>query len=124
VVIDFGMVRARRVSEDNAGRFVAGTAGYIAPEQVLDPVELGGAADLYALAGTIYNLVTGRSFFDEIEGARERIVAHMKQDPFEDPARLKAFPKEIGKLMRAATAQNPNDRPAVLEFGRTFADLV
>jgi eukaryotic-like serine/threonine-protein kinase len=37
VVIDFGMVRSTRVTADAAGRFVAGTAGYIAPEQVLDP---------------------------------------------------------------------------------------
>ena len=61
------MVRAVHVSSDVAGRFVAGTAGYIAPEQVLDPVELDPRADVYALAGTIYNVTTGRAFFDEIE---------------------------------------------------------
>ena len=66
VVIDFGMVRAIRVAADVGGRFVAGTAGYIAPEQVLDPVELDPRADVYALAGTIYNVTTGRAFFDEI----------------------------------------------------------
>ena len=43
VVIDFGMVRAVRVPPEVGGRFVAGTAGYIAPEQVLDPVELDPA---------------------------------------------------------------------------------
>src|SRR3954471_25043947 len=32
VVIDFGMVRAIRVAAEARGRFVAGTAGYIAPE--------------------------------------------------------------------------------------------
>src|SRR5262249_21213385 len=55
VVIDFGMVRAIRISAEAAGRFVAGTPGYIAPEQVLDPVEIDPRADVYALAATIYN---------------------------------------------------------------------
>ena len=50
VVIDFGMVRAVRVPAEVGGRFVAGTPGYLAPEQVLDPVELDPRADVYALA--------------------------------------------------------------------------
>jgi serine/threonine protein kinase len=81
VVIDFGMVRAITGPPEVAGRFVAGTAGYIAPEQVLDPVELDPRADVYALAGTIYNVTTGRSFFDEIENTRDRIIAHMRATP-------------------------------------------
>ena len=77
VVIDFGMVRAIRVPAEAAGRFVAGTAGYIAPEQVLDPVELDPRSDVYALAGTIYNVTTGRAFFDDDrEPARSHHRAH------------------------------------------------
>jgi serine/threonine-protein kinase len=121
VVIDFGMVRASKVSKEAVGRFVAGTPGYIAPEQVLDPMELDGRADLYALAGTIYNVTTGRTFFDDISNPRDRIIAHMQRDPFEDPERLRIFPAAIAKLLRDATAKNPNDRPMPLEFGRAFA---
>jgi serine/threonine-protein kinase len=124
VVIDFGMVRAVHVSSDVAGRFVAGTAGYIAPDQVLDPVELDPRADVYALAATIYNVTTGRSFFDEIENTRDRIIAHMTRDPFEDAERLKTFPASMAKLLRAATATKPGDRPWPLEFGRAFADAI
>ena len=66
---------------------------YIAPEQVLDPVELDPrSADVYALAGTIFNLTTGRAFFDEIESLRDRFIAHMRRDPFEDGSRLRAYP--------------------------------
>jgi len=121
VVIDFGMVRAIRVPPDAGGRFVAGTAGYIAPEQVLDPVELDPRSDVYALAGTIYNVTTGRAFFDEIENARDRIIAHMRRDPFEDAERLRVFPAAIAKLLRAATLKEPAHRPTPLEFGREFA---
>ncbi len=121
VVIDFGMVRAIRVPQDASGRFVAGTAGYIAPEQVLDPVELDPRSDVYALAGTIYNVSTGRSFFDEIDNQRDRIIAHMRRDPFEDAERLRAFPAGVAKVLRAATLRDPAHRPSPLELGREFA---
>jgi tRNA A-37 threonylcarbamoyl transferase component Bud32 len=121
VVIDFGMVRATRVPPEVGGRFVAGTAGYIAPEQVLDPVELDVRADVYALAATIYNVTTGRAFFDEVENMRDRIIAHMKRDPFEDPERLRGYPAGVARLLRAAVAPRPADRPTPLEFGREFA---
>jgi hypothetical protein len=121
VVIDFGMVRAIRVPPEAGGRFVAGTAGYIAPEQVLDPVELDVRADVYALAGTIYNVTTGHAFFDDIENPRDRIIAHMRRDPFEDVARLRVYPAAVAKLLRAATSREPRDRPSPIEFGREFA---
>jgi len=120
VVIDFGMVRATRVAPEVGGRFVAGTAGYIAPEQVLDPVELDVRSDVYALAGTIYNVTTGRAFFDDIENPRDRIIAHMRRDPFEDAERLRIYPASVAKLLRAATAKEPADRPSPIEFGREF----
>jgi serine/threonine protein kinase len=116
VVIDFGMVRAIRVPPEIGGRFVAGTAGYIAPEQVLDPVELDVRADVYALAGTIYNVTTGRAFFDEIDNPRDRIIAHMRRDPFEDGERLRVFPAAVARLLRAATdegAARPPDADRV-----------
>jgi serine/threonine-protein kinase len=121
VVIDFGMVRAIRVPPETGGRFVAGTAGYIAPEQVLDPVELDPRSDVYALAGCVYNLTTGRTFFDELESTRDRVIAHMRRDPLEDPERLRGFPAGIAKLLRAATVKDPHHRPTPLEFGREFA---
>src|SRR5690606_14698187 len=124
VVIDFGMVRAMRVPPEVGGRFVAGTPGYIAPEQVLDPVELDGRADVYSLVGTLYNVTTGRTFFDDITVPRDRIFAHMNKDPFEDAERLKPFPAGIAKLMRAATAKDPKDRPFPMQFGREFVSLL
>ena len=124
VVIDFGMVRSIKVGADAAGRFVAGTPGYIAPEQVLDPVELDPRSDVYALVGTIYNVTTGRTFFDDVDNPRDRILAHMTRDPWEDPKRLEPYPAALQKLLRAATAKDPKDRPQPLEFGRAFAAAI
>ena len=92
--------------------------GYIAPEQVLDPVELDPRSDVYALAGTIYNVTTGRAFFDEIENPRDRIIAHMRRDPFEDPERLRGFSSPIAKLLRAAGALAA-DRSSITDRVRT-----
>lgn len=124
VVIDFGMVRAMKVTQEAMGKFVAGTPGYIAPEQVLDPMELDGRADIYALAGTIYNVTTGRTFFDDISSQRDRIIAHMQREPLEDNARVASYPSGLVKLMRAATQKSWADRPTALEFGREFAALL
>ncbi len=124
VVIDFGMVRATKVAAEVGGKFVAGTPGYIAPEQVLDPIELDGRADVYALAGTIYNVTTGRRFFDDITDARERIIAHMRKDPMENLEPFKVYPAALIKLLRAATAHNFKDRPTPLEFGRAFVAAI
>ncbi len=121
VVIDFGMVRAIRVNAEVGGRFVAGTPGYIAPEQVLDPVELDPRADLYSLAGTICNVTTGRSFFDELTSPRDRLIAHLQRDPLEDAERLRGFPAPVAKLLRAAVTKEPKDRPTAMEFARAFA---
>ena len=65
-------------------------------------------------------MTTGKAFFDDIENARDRIIAHMRRDPFEDAERLKPFPAAMAKLLRAATAMHPGDRPGPLEFGREF----
>ncbi len=124
VVIDFGMVRATRIAAEAGGRFVAGTPGYLAPEQVLDPVELDPRADVYALAGTIYNVITGRTFFDDVTNPRDRIIAHMQREPLEDPARLEGQPAALAKLLRAATAKDPRDRPFPMELSREFSLLV
>lgn len=120
VLIDFGMVRPMKVPADASGKFVAGTPGFIAPDQVLDPVELDGRADVYALAGTIYAVTTGRTFFDDIKNPRDRVFAHMQKDPLENPELLKDYPPALAKLMRAAVALDPKDRPHPLEFARAF----
>jgi eukaryotic-like serine/threonine-protein kinase len=124
VVIDFGIVRAIEVSADVCGHFVGGTAGYIASEQVLDPIELDPRFDVYALAGTVYNVTTGRSFFDELQQQRDRIIAHMQRSPFEEPERLRPFPAGIAKLLRAATQLDPSARPTPAEFAKSFIDAV
>ena len=65
-------------------------------------------------------MTTGRAFFDDVESPRDRILSHMRRDPFEDAARLRGYPAPIARLLRAATALSPTDRPSPLEFGKEF----
>ncbi len=48
----------------------------------------------------------------------------MNRDPLEDPARTSTYPAALIKLLRAATAKDPKDRPMPLEFGRAFANTL
>jgi tetratricopeptide (TPR) repeat protein/tRNA A-37 threonylcarbamoyl transferase component Bud32 len=64
-VTDFGL--AKRQADDSGltrtGE-VLGTPSFMAPEQISgDPVRVGPAADVYALAATLYALMTGRPPF-------------------------------------------------------------
>ena len=65
-------------------------------------------------------MTTGKAFFDDIDNPRDRIIAHMRRDPFEDAERLRPYPAAVAKLLRAAVAKEPKDRPSPLEFGREF----
>ena len=123
VVIDFGMVRAIRVPPDVGGRFVAGTAG-------LHRARAGARSRSSSIRArtstrspaTIYNVTTGRAFFDEIENPRDRIIAHMRRDPFEDAERLRGVSRPPSRSSCARRRRgSPADRPSPLEFGREFA---
>src|SRR5205823_6886245 len=60
-VTDFGLVRAADVSASTTGRF-AGTPHFMSPEQCRgEPAD--ERSDIYALAGTYFQLLTGRTPF-------------------------------------------------------------
>ncbi|HVP11824.1 MAG TPA: serine/threonine-protein kinase, partial [Phycisphaerae bacterium] len=60
-VLDFGLARlvAGAADSSSIGSPVKGTLRYMAPEQVLDPREVGQTADIFALGLIMYELFTG-----------------------------------------------------------------
>jgi hypothetical protein len=106
VLSDYGLA-------DRAGRRARGrTRGYAAPEVVADSP--GFASDVFALAASLYFLLTGRlPFTGENEG---EIVQQMGAGlPRPDPC-LAGIPRAVEELVRAGLEAEGACRPGLAEF--------
>lgn len=86
-VADFGIACLLEGSRDDQVKSVAGTAQYMAPEQVHP--EAGSqsvATDIYALGGILYHLLTGRPPF--VGESQEEILWEVYYDEPVHPSRL------------------------------------
>ena len=91
-----------------AGEF-AGTPDYVSPEQI-EGVDVSTRADIYALGGVIYFMLTGQAPFpDRPEPAK--LVAHSKA-PRPHPSRLAAVPRAADEVVARAMSVRPEDRYA------------
>jgi serine/threonine protein kinase len=89
-LVDFGLVRyvaesTSRRPPTTPGQFL-GTFDYAAPEQLADSTNVDSRSDLYSLAATLYEIVTGRSPAQVIEGdvpseIRPIVLKGMEHDP-------------------------------------------
>ncbi len=110
-VLDFGLAVVRdslaQAPAATRGEFRAAAPEYLAPEMDSGSAELDGRADLYALGGVAWFLLTGRPVFvrDSVKALRE---AHQNAEPSPPPANAGAG---LGQLLLRLLAKNPDDRP-------------
>jgi len=123
VVIDFGVARRFTNETGEQDRTVEGTLGFIAPEQAKGNPVLLGRTDLYALAGTIYNAITGERFFEDMPTAEAYLVAHAAREPLQDPVTCRRLPDKLVPLLREATRLDPMSRPDLETFATKFLAL-
>ena len=90
---------------------MVGTPAFMAPEQV-QGVALDGRADLYALGGVAFWLLTGTLVF-KFDNPVEQLLAHV-HTPVPDLRALlpSDVPDELVALIAKCLAKSPADRPA------------
>jgi NADP-dependent 3-hydroxy acid dehydrogenase YdfG len=119
-VLDFGLVKditAERARTITAETSIVGTPLYMAPEAIMAPQTVGPAADVYAVGGIAYFLLTGRPPFDE--GSLVQIcAAHVLSAP-EPPSRYAPSPlsPELDALILRCLEKDPARRPTMRELG-------
>lgn len=105
VLIDFGSVCDGWREKDERGSTVAGTHGYMPPEQYMGKVS--AASDLYALGATLLHVITGK---------------HPSSFPFEDgrielPDDLPCVP-ELARLIDSSLETSTSKRPRSAALAR------
>jgi formylglycine-generating enzyme required for sulfatase activity/tRNA A-37 threonylcarbamoyl transferase component Bud32 len=115
-LVDLGLARiadapdtseAHRITQEG---FVIGTPDFLAPEQARDPMNVDIRADIYALGGTLFYILTGRVPFEGAT-ATEKLVMHCTAPP---PSLLDYrfdAPPQLGQLILWCMAKDPKDRP-------------
>jgi tRNA A-37 threonylcarbamoyl transferase component Bud32 len=114
-VLDFGLVKSvagasGERSLETAAEMTPGTPAYIAPEMALGE-RVDGRADLYALGGVAYYLLTGHLVFDAATGI-QMIARHLHDAPVPPSLRSELpVPAALDQLVLTCLAKKPEDRP-------------
>jgi serine/threonine-protein kinase len=125
-IIDFGLAKIAadegltRLTEDQD---ILGSPLYWAPEQS-STAAVGPEADVYALGGIAYFLMTGEPLF-RARPAVAMVYAHLHEVPVALSARCKGteLPPGLDELVLACVAKDPAARPRAAELAAELARL-
>ena len=107
-VTDFGVaVVAAELSGDEA---IAGTPGYMAPEQFTGK-EVTPRSDIYALGLVLYELFTGKRVF-ESTSIHDLIKLQQTSAPASPSSHVKTLDPLVEKVILRCLEKDPNKRPA------------
>lgn len=98
---------ANRLTHDG---FVLGTPDFLSPEQARNPSGVDIRADIYALGGTLYFLLTGSPPFDGVSPA-DKLVQHCTAPLPDLRVKRPDAPRQVADLIRWCLAKKPEDRP-------------
>lgn len=119
---DFGLVRGLGEVDDND--LIVGTPAYIAPEVVYSrqPV-FDRRADVFALAVTAYEMLTGRLPWP-IEDVGQLFEVHMRHKPLTPPSELRPdLPRAFDEVLARALSRDVRERyPTTHDFRRALLE--
>ncbi|WP_161894976.1 serine/threonine-protein kinase [Gordonia spumicola] len=110
-VTDFGIAQAIGDAEGNltgTGTTV-GTMRYCSPEQI-NGRAMDGRSDLYSLAATAFELLTGSSPYDS-QSLQGMMTAHLFAEPPRASQRNRSLPPAVDAVLAFGLAKDPNQRP-------------
>lgn len=113
-LLDLGLARFVEEGTDALtqrfdGGNVLGTADYVAPEQTRDSHEVDQRCDIYALGGTLYFLLTGKSPFPDGTPA-DKMIAHRSRKPTPVRQFRPDVPPALANVIDKMMAKNPDER--------------
>ncbi len=119
-ILDFGLAKRGgpaigAVAEDDATQsalgtepgVIAGTVGYMSPEQVRGE-EVDGRSDVFSLGVVLWEMLTGRRPFRG-ESQIETLNAILKEEPPPDPS-VAALPSELDRILRRCLEKRRENR--------------
>jgi eukaryotic-like serine/threonine-protein kinase len=117
-LLDFGIAKLGVLGHTPATRasIMVGTPAYMAPEQASGGI-VGPAMDLYAIGCLAFELLTGRTPFEE-NSVVEMLVAHATKPPPRVAALNMGVPDELDALVHKLLAKQPAQRPESAEAVR------
>jgi serine/threonine-protein kinase len=111
-LIDFGIARATADSRLTEAGYAPGTLRYMAPERLQgDPDEEDGRVDVYALACSLYECLTGQPPFRGTDYP-SLIAAHLNTPPPKPSTTRSHVPTQLDAVIAKGMAKDPNDRYA------------
>jgi eukaryotic-like serine/threonine-protein kinase len=105
-VTDFGIARLTASSKTKTG-MVLGTPSYMSPEQLAGR-KIDGRSDLFSLAVTLYQMLSGRLPFDGESMAQ--LMFRIANEPPADIKGFAALPPGLVGFLERALAKNPEER--------------
>jgi eukaryotic-like serine/threonine-protein kinase len=114
-VLDFGLVKARRVEgqlELTAATATLGTPLYMSPEAVEHPDRVDASADIYSLGCVGYFLLTGETVF-AAQSVGEILLHQVRSVPERPSVRLRQpVSRDFEDILMSCLAKKPEGRPA------------
>ncbi len=119
---DFGVAALQASVQATSGDFGLTTL-HVAPE-ILEGNPLSPATDVYGLASTMYQLLSGLAPFATFDNETPAsVILRILRDPVR-PLRMASVPIALSDALAAALAKAPENRPqSALEFAQTLQEI-